>query len=601
MSSSDNDSSDEINSENGDEEGNNNDSEENSENADKDDSEEKDDSQDKNDSDDKEDNEEDENNEDNEEKENKSSEDEKKSDEDEENEKSKQNEESNKEDENEKASKNEESKEKKENNKENKNKKEMVLKLNETEKVSSHKNKEKSKKMSESNKKSNNSNKNKDKKTRSSNNKNSEKKSKEETKSVKNKTPIKNEKNGNCQIPRKKKNVYYSNQDNKRLETLMNFITESDSSEFKLVNDNNNNNDIKKENSNIYYKQEIKNDNNSINDYDNLSNVMLNDEINLLNEKVKYLEERNMRLDSLNRMYYDIIKTTNLDYIRNGSNSNNNRLNLQSLDYNQNYRPNNINHYYDQNDFMVRNYIDGERNKNINDFNNSMIDINKKITNYLIDNCVQQKEKNNVIEDIRNEIGEKLDKINKIQLKQKHDIDFIIKYGLNKNKSLDPIIGMLIDAPRPLPKLLRDDDEVKYKNGKIIDKMNITPFQNFSVYGKYSNKKNGLGNSKGNILRRSGSSIFEYNYKIDEQPDPHIYNHNIYPNYSKRPILEKVSVDNNIDKIKKDINRKRNNSVNMDNNKDDYDKERFKVYKGKFYLPAEFRFGCGITKKNKNS
>ena len=94
---------------------------------------------------------------------------------------------------------------------------------------------------------------------------------------------------------------------------------------------------------------------------------------------------------------------------------------------------------------MIQNYIDGERNKNIHNFNDSMIDINQKITNYLIDTCQEQKEKNKRLEDFKDEIGQKLDKIVNIQKKQKSDIDFIIKYGLNKNKALDPIIGLLLD------------------------------------------------------------------------------------------------------------------------------------------------------------
>ena len=64
-------------------------------------------------------------------------------------------------------------------------------------------------------------------------------------------------------------------------------------------------------------------------------------------------------------------------------------------------------------DFMIQNYIDGERNKNIHNFSDSMIDVNQKITNYLIDNCLKEKEKNKYIEDFRAEIGQKLDKIEK--------------------------------------------------------------------------------------------------------------------------------------------------------------------------------------------
>ena len=287
--------------------------------------------------------------------------------------------------------------------------------------------------------------------------------------------------------------------------------------------------------------------------------------------------------------------------MRNGQNNNNNYLKLQSLDFYQNNRPNNLNPNYDNIDFMIKNYIDGERNKNINDFNNSMIDINKKITNYLIDNCIKEKEKNNEIENVRNEIGEKLDKINKIQKQQKHDIDFIIKYGLNKNRSLEPIIGMLLDHPKPLPKLLRDDDDYNInKNEKY--KMNITPLKNFSVYGRYSNKKYENGKNNGNVLRRTGSSIFENHYKIDEDSDPHKYNHNIYPNYSKRPICEKVKNDIILDKNINDINKEKNKSNINDENYNDkeYEKEKFQAYKGKFFLPADFRFG-GRLEKNKKS
>lgn len=401
---------------------------------------------------------------------------------------------------------------------------------------------------------------------------------------------------------KKNKIIYYLHKDSKRLDTLMNFITESDSNENLNINnkeirresvkENNVNNNITNENENI-----ISNRNNNYDD--NISNIMLNDEVNLLNEKIKYLEEKNMRLDSLNQMYYDIIKSTNLDYLRNQSNTN---IKFQSLDFAPNYRPYNINPNYNGANFAIDNYIDGERNKNTNDFNNSMIDINKKITNYLIDNCIKEKEKNNVIEDVRNEIGYKLDKITKIQKKQKHDIDFIIKYGLNKNRSLEPIIGMILDHPKPLPKLLRDDDsEDIYKKQKMIKDMKTIPFKNFSVYGRYSNKKNVEKNSDGGVLRRSGSSLFDQKYKMDNNKDPHFYNHNIYPNYSNRPIFEKVVSD-----VEKDVfisnnvdNNGKNKSVDIEN-EDEYEKERFRVYKGKFFLPADFRFG-GKNNKNRNS
>ena len=304
-----------------------------------------------------------------------------------------------------------------------------------------------------------------------------------------------------------------------------------------------------------------------------------------------------MRLSSLNQMYYDIIKETNLDNIRNNSNNNNNNLNFQSLDFNQNYRLNNIPQNYDDIDYMIKNYIEGERNKNINDFNNSMIDINKKITNYLIDNCIKEKEKNLEIE----KINHKLDKINKIQKMQKDDIDFIIKYGLNKNRALEPIVGMLLDHPKPLPKLLRDDDEIKNKLEKQTYKLNLTPLKNFSVYGRYTNKKPNNENIKGNTLRRTGSSIFEYNYKIDEDEDPHKYDHNIYPNYSKRPVLEKVKSSINFDEYISDKNKNKNSS-SIDNNRGiSNEKDKFHVYKDRFYLPADFRFGGGKINKNNSA
>ena len=117
---------------------------------------------------------------------------------------------------------------------------------------------------------------------------------------------------------------------------------------------------------------------------------------------------------------------------------------------------------------------------------------------------------------------------------------------------------MLLDHPKPLRNLLRDDyDKNQYK--KDLYKMNITPLKNFSVYGRYSNKKPENGKNNGNVLRRAGSSIFENNYKIDEDTDPHVYNHNIYPNYAKRPIIEKVKNDFNLDNLKHNINKQTNN------------------------------------------
>ena len=228
-----------------------------------------------------------------------------------------------------------------------------------------------------------------------------------------------------------------------------------------------------------------------------------------------------------------------------------------------------------------------------------MSEINNIITNYVIDNCIKEKEKNNEMQDIKNEIGLKLDKINKIQKKQKQDIDFIIKYGLNKNRSLEPIIGMILDHPKPLHKLLKDEDDSEeiHKKEKIIKNLNTTPFKNFSVYGRYSNKKNLEKNNDKRVLKRTGSSIFETNYKIDNNKDPHVYNHNIYPNYSHRHIFEKE--DNDLYVTKNIKNKEKNKSVDIDDKEDEYEKERFKVYKGKFFLPADFRFG-GKSKMNKN-
>ena len=262
---------------------------------------------------------------------------------------------------------------------------------------------------------------------------------------------------------------------------------------------------------------------------------------------------------------------------------------------------------------MVQNYINGERNKNLHDFNDSMIDINKKITNYLIDNCIKEKEKNNFqeqLEDVKNYIGEKLSEINKIKKKQKLDIDFIIKYGLNKNRSLYPIIGILLDQPKPLPKLLRDDDD-KNKYDKVVNKRNINPYKNFSVYGRYTNNQNDKETkNNGGILRRTGSCIFEnnyknennneYNYNIDKDTDPHKYNHNIYPNFSKRPFFEKINNENILDKYKYNLKKQKNKSMIIDDENDYFEKEKFKAYNNKFYVPADFRFGIKLKKDLNN-
>jgi len=330
-----------------------------------------------------------------------------------------------------------------------------------------------------------------------------------------------------------------------------------------------------------------------------MNEFMKKEEMNLQREKIKYLEEKNMKLDHLNQMYYDIIKEANLDIIK-GNINNNNNLKFQSLDYiNNNNIPNiynkSLNNLSQDNlDFAIQNFIDGERNKNIHNFNDSMIDINQKITNYLIDDCQEQKDKNRRLENFKFEIGEKLDRIEKIQKKQKHDIDFIIKYGLNKNRALDPIIGLLSEYQRPLPKLLKEIDEDN-KYDKIMDKKNFIPYKNFSLYGRYSNinqkdfdteEKN--KNEAGKILRRTGSSIFEnrrnpFNYKLKENEGYNRDNPDI-----KRPFYENKI--NNLE-IKKRKNKR-------DDTYEDEEYQKFIAYKGKYFIPADFRFG-GIEDKNK--
>ena len=330
-----------------------------------------------------------------------------------------------------------------------------------------------------------------------------------------------------------------------------------------------------------------------------LNEFMKKEEMSLQKEKIKFLEEKNMKLDRLNQMYYDIIKEANLDIIRNNSNNSNNNLKFQSLDYiNNNNIPNiynkSLNNLSQDNlDFAIQNYIDGERNKNIHNFNDSMIDINQKITNYLIDNCQEQKDKNRRLENFKFEIGEKLDRIEKIQKKQKHDIDFIIKYGLNKNRALDPIVGLLSEYQRPLPKLLREIDEDN-KYDKIMDKKNFIPYKNFSLYGRYSNinkkdDESDLSKKKesGKILRRTGSSIFEnrnnpFNYKLKENEGYNRDNPNI-----KKPFYENKM--NNLE-IKKRNNKK-------DEIYEDEEYQKFIAYKGKYFIPADFRFG-GVEEKN---
>ena len=125
-----------------------------------------------------------------------------------------------------------------------------------------------------------------------------------------------------------------------------------------------------------------------------------------------------------------------------------------------------------------------------------------------------------MIEKVRNEIEYKLEKINKIQKQQKHDIDFIVKNGLNKNRSLDPIIGKILGHPKPLLKLLREEESKDiYKKSKMIKVRKRISFKNLSVYGRYSNKKNVDKNDEG-VLRKSGSSLLDCKYKIDNNKDP---------------------------------------------------------------------------------
>ena len=391
------------------------------------------------------------------------------------------------------------------------------------------------------------------------------------------------EKNSSSYYKKEPNNKFYIKRYKKRLETLMNCLSSSCSSsqgEEKEIIVNKDEIRMKKENEIIMKEKEerekfqkiddihfqIKGEDKSINE------LMKNDEINLQNEKIKYLEEKNMRLDHLNQMYYDIIKSTNLDFLRNNYNNNNNdNLKLQSLDNFNNNIPNFLTKNPDNLDFMIQNYIDGERNKNIHNFSDSMIDINQKITNYLIDNCLKEKEKNKYIEEFRAEIGQKLDKIEKVQKMQKHDIDFIIKYGLNKNKAIDPIIDLL-NVKKPLPKLLRDEEEDKYE--KVINKKNIDSYKNFYLHGRYTNNKNEKIISKSGVLKRTGSYIFENrnNYILKESEG-----------YSKQnPILKKPFFEN------KEKNKKKNNNDEKD---EDEEFEKFVAYKGRFFIPKDFKFG----------
>ena len=432
------------------------------------------------------------------------------------------------------------------------------------------------------------------------------------SKSKSNKTSTKNqennliiEKSSSTRTQKESKNKFYIQRDNKRLETLMNVLTESSSSESE-VKVNKFDERIKKEREIIKKENEarikfqkfggVQFQIKGIPKY--VDNIMKNEELNLQREKIRYLEEKNLKLDCMNQMYYDMLKSANIEIIKNNSN-NNNDLKFQSLDCLNNNIPNISNNLNEQNpenlDFMIQNYIDGERNKNIHNFNDSMIDINQKITNYLIDTCQEQKEKNKRLEDFKDEIGQKLDKIVNIQKKQKSDIDFIIKYGLNKNKALDPIIGLLLDYKRPLPNLLKDiAEENKYE--KVFNEKNFVPFKNFSLYGRYSNQKNENDNNikkdKGGIFKRTGSCIFEnrsnpFNYKLKENEEYHKYNPDI-----KRPFFE-----NRENGSKKEVI----GDKKCDND-DKYEEEEFQkfvAYKGRFFIPKDFRFGGVEGKKKK--
>ena len=334
-------------------------------------------------------------------------------------------------------------------------------------------------------------------------------------------------------------------------------------------------------------------------------------ELNYQREKIKYLEQKNLELDRLNQMYYDFIRSTNLEIIKDDIDNKNytKNLKLQSLDgvdNNINQIPNPLNNFSQDNlDFAIKAYIDVERNKNIHNFNDSMLDINQKITNYLIDNCQEEKEKNKRLQDFKNEIGQKLDKIEYIQKQQKHDIDYIIKYGLNKNNDLNPIVGLFNDYQKPLPKLLKDiDDDENYET---INRKNFTPYKNFYLHGRYSNKdyeNDDISSDKSKnrdrkILQRTGSCIFEnrknpFYYKLKENEEYKKLNPNI-----KRPFFDNKDTIEKIEKKKNKYN---------DTDYEDEEFQKFVAYKGRFFIPADFRFGKfngrkdikNIFKKNKN-
>ena len=426
--------------------------------------------------------------------------------------------------------------------------------------------------------------------------------------------------NNNDLQKEKEFNRFFIPQYNKRLETLMNIESENSEEE---TNDNEMER-MKKEVEIIKKEKEAKRKFHKTNDINfkiqgfpkNYMDSKRINELSYQRDKIKYLEEKNLELDRLNQMYYDFIRSTNLEIIKNDIDNNNytKNLKLQSLDgvnNNMNMNPiqNPLNNFSQDNlDFAIKSYIEVERNKNIHNFNDSMIDINQKITNYLIDNCQEEKEKNKRLQDFKNEIGQKLDKIEYIQKQQKHDIDYIIKYGLNKNNDLNPIVGLFNDYyQKPLPKLLKDIDEDEHY--EKINKNNLIPYKNFYLNGRYSNKNYEDDNSNdrnkkrsGKILQRTGSCIFEnrknpFYYKLKENEEYKDLNPNI-----KRPFFD--NKNNNFTKEKKE--KKRNKYDDTDYEDEEF--QKFVAYKGRFFIPADLRFGKfkerkkhnDIFKKNKN-
>ena len=426
--------------------------------------------------------------------------------------------------------------------------------------------------------------------------------------------------NNNDLQKEKEFNRFFIPQYNKRLETLMNIESENSEEE---TNDNEMER-MKKEVEIIKKEKEAKRKFHKTNDINfkiqgfpkNYMDSKRINELSYQRDKIKYLEEKNLELDRLNQMYYDFIRSTNLEIIKNDIDNNNytKNLKLQSLDgvnNNMNMNPiqNPLNNFSQDNlDFAIKSYIEVERNKNIHNFNDSMIDINQKITNYLIDNCQEEKEKNKRLQDFKNEIGQKLDKIEYIQKQQKHDIDYIIKYGLNKNNDLNPIVGLFNDYyQKPLPKLLKDIDEDEHY--EKINKKNLIPYKNFYLNGRYSNKNYEDDNSNdrnkkrsGKILQRTGSCIFEnrknpFYYKLKENEEYKDLNPNI-----KRPFFD--NKNNNFTKEKKE--KKRNKYDDTDYEDEEF--QKFVAYKGRYFIPADFRFGQfkerkkhnDIFKKNKN-